>query len=97
MADLAVIRFTVVVPARVRAARALLPEEADQYLETLVRDPSRRSYAIELREPAPNGAPAAPKHVATSGSRTTTGPLGGECFIELGERSAPGTGSGTAP
>jgi RimJ/RimL family protein N-acetyltransferase len=90
MADPAMIRFTVVVPGPEYGP--LLPystDEADQYLETLVRDPSRRSYAIEVRDSHEV------RHVGNVGlkdyqpERKET-----ECFIELGDQSARGRGVG---
>lgn len=86
MADPAVIRFTVVVPGPEYGP--LLPysaEEADQYLETLVRDPSRKSFAIEL-----NGV-----HVGNVGLKDwRAGATEAECFIEVGEKAARGRGVG---
>jgi RimJ/RimL family protein N-acetyltransferase len=86
MADLAVIKFTVVVPGpEYGPLSPYSPEEADQYLETLVRDPARRSYAIELE-----GA-----HVGNVGLKDyEPGKPEAECFIELGEKSARGKGVG---
>lgn len=91
MADLAVIRFTVVVPGpEYGPLSPYSAEEADQYLETLVRDPSRRSYAIELRE-----GQGPPVHVGNVGLKDyQPGRPEAECFIELGEKSARGQGVG---
>lgn len=87
MADPAVIKFTVVVPGPEYGP--LLPyttEEADIYLETLVRDPARKSWAIEL-----DGA-----HVGNIGLKDYAPERPeAECFIELGEKSARGKGVGT--
>jgi RimJ/RimL family protein N-acetyltransferase len=87
MADPAVIKFTVVVPGPEYGP--LLPytaEEADVYLETLVRDPSRRSFAVEL-----DG-----QHVGNVGLKDYAPDKSeAECFIELGERTARGKGVGS--
>src|SRR6185503_14578933 len=87
MADLAVIRFTVVVPGPEYGP--LLPytaEEADQYLETLVRDPGRRSFAIEV-----DGG-----HIGNVGLKDyAPDRIEAECFIELGEHVSRGKGYGT--
>lgn len=95
MADLAVIRFTVVVPGPEYGPLApYTVDEADQYLETLVKDPSRRSYAIEVRAPDA-GAGHVPKHVGNVGLKDFhPGRAEAECFIELGERAARGHGVG---
>lgn len=86
MADLEVIRFTVVVPGPEHGP--LLPysvAEADQYLGTLVADPTRKSFAIEL-----DGA-----HVGNVGLKEwRPGATAAECFIEIGEASARGHGVG---
>ncbi len=86
MADLAVIRFTVVVPGpEYGPLLPYTPEEADAYLETLVRDPGRKSYAIEV-----DGV-----HVGNVGLKDYAPErLEAECFIELGEKSARGKGVG---
>lgn len=86
MADPTVIRFTVVVPGpEYGPLLPYSPEEADQYLETLVLDPARRSFAIEL-----NGV-----HVGNVGLKDwSEGKIEAECFIELGEKSARGRGVG---
>ena len=87
MADMAVIRFTVVVPGpEYGPLQPYTADEADQYLETLVRDPSRKSFAIEL-----DGA-----HVGNVGLKDyAPGRSEAECFIELGEKAARGRGVGT--
>ena len=92
MADLAVIRFTVVVPGpEYGPLSPYSAEEADQYLETLVRDPSRRSYAIEVQEPSATTR----EHVGNVGLKDyAPGRSEAECFIELGEKSARGHGVG---
>lgn len=86
MADVDLIRFTVVVPGPEHGP--LLPysvAEADQYLTTLVCDPTRRSFAIEL-----DGA-----HVGNLGLKEwRAGQPSAECFIEIGERAARGVGVG---
>lgn len=88
MADPALIRFTVVVPGPEHGP--LMPytvPEADHYLQTLVHEPSRRSYAIEL-----GGV-----HVGNIGIKDwRQGATSAECFIEIGEESARGRGVGTA-
>ena len=92
MADPAVIRFTVVIPGPEYGPLApYSAEEADQYLETLVKDPARRSYAIEVRGPTD----PAPRHVGNVGLKDfAPGKSEAECFIELGEKSARGHGVG---
>jgi RimJ/RimL family protein N-acetyltransferase len=86
MADPAVIKFTVVVPGpEYGPLLPYAPDEADQYLETLVRDPARRSFAIELEG----------VHVGNVGLKDyAKGKSEAECFIELGEKSARGKGVG---
>ena len=87
MADLELIRFIVVVPGPEHGP--LLPysvAEADQYVSTLVADPTRRSFAIEL-----DGV-----HVGNVGLKEwRPGATAAECFIEIGEASARGHGVGT--
>ena len=87
MADPNLIRFTVLVPGPEYGP--VLPynvDAADRYLDTLVADPMRRSFAVLL-----DG-----DHVGNVGlkeydpARTTT-----ECFIEIGERSHRGAGVGS--
>lgn len=92
MADLAVIKFTVVVPGPEYGPLApYTADEADQYLETLVKDPARRSYAIEVRAPSE----IAPRHVGNVGLKDFhPGRAEAECFIELGEKAARGHGVG---
>ncbi|OGQ18698.1 MAG: hypothetical protein A2138_09520 [Deltaproteobacteria bacterium RBG_16_71_12] len=88
MADPALIRFTVVVPGPEHGP--LLPytvAEADHYLRTLVTDPSRRSWAIEL----------AGMHVGNTGIKDwRAGATSAECFIEIGEGDARGRGVGAS-
>ena len=90
MADPAVITYTVVVPGpEYGPLSPYSAEEADQYLETLVRDPSRRSYAIELKEAGEA------RHVGNVGLKDFhPGRAEAECFIELGEKAARGRGVG---
>jgi diamine N-acetyltransferase len=87
MASLEVIRFTVVVPqADYGPITPYSAADADRYLDSLVRDPRRRSYAIEL-----DG-----EHVGNVGLKEyDAGAEDAECFIELGERHARGRGVGT--
>lgn len=86
MADLALIRMTVVVPGPEHGPLApYTVSEADHYLSTLVCDPSRKSFAIEL----------AGVHVGNVGIKDwRPGALSAECFIEVGEASARGRGVG---
>lgn len=88
MADPALIRLTVVVPGPEHGP--LLPytvAEADGYLRTLVCDPTRRSWAIEL-----GGL-----HVGNIGIKDWhQGASGAECFIEIGEATARGRGIGAS-
>jgi RimJ/RimL family protein N-acetyltransferase len=86
MADPSLIRFTVLVPGPEYGPVLPYPHDAaDRYLETLVADPTRRSFAVEL-----DG-----HHVGNIGlkeydpSRPST-----ECFIEIGERGLRGAGVG---
>jgi RimJ/RimL family protein N-acetyltransferase len=84
MADLAVIRFTVVVPGpEYGPVEPYAPAEADRYLEVLVRDPSRLSFAIEL-----DGAHVGNVGLKEYDPRRPTA----ECFIELGEARGRGVG-----
>lgn len=87
MADIALIRFTVVVPGPEHGPLSPYSvTEADQYLSTLVCDPTRRSFAIEL-----DGA-----HVGNIGIKEwRIGAASAECFIEIGESNARGGGVGT--
>lgn len=88
MADPALIRFTVLVPGpEYGPVTPYAPAAADRYLETLVMDPGRRSFAICV-----DG-----RHVGNVGLKEYD-PLRAtaECFIEIGERDARGGGVGTA-
>jgi RimJ/RimL family protein N-acetyltransferase len=87
MASIDVIRFTVVVPSPEHGPVEPYAEvDADRYLEALVRDPRRRSYAIEL-----DGV-----HVGNVGLKDyEPGAEEAECFIEVGEAFARGIGVGT--
>ena len=80
MADLRVIAFTVVVPApEYGPVEPYDAASADRYLELLLRDPDRRSYAI-LRDGV---------HVGNVGLKHIDLKRGtSECFIEVGEQSA---------
>ena len=86
MKDPAVIGFTVVVPGPDYGP--VLPydaEAADKYLELLVRDPERRSYAII----------ADGEHVGNVGLKSINLRQGtAECFIEVGEHGARRKGVG---
>ncbi len=88
MADPALIRLTVVVPGPEHGP--LLPyttAEADHYLDTLVNDASRRSYAIEHRG----------QHVGNIGIKEwRPGAASAEVFIEIGEAEARGCGVGAS-
>lgn len=86
MGDPALIRLTVVVPGPEHGPLApYTVGEADQYLHTLVMDPSRRSYAIELGG----------QHVGNVGIKEwRPGAHSAECFIEIGEEGARGRGVG---
>ena len=86
MADPSLIRLTVVVPGpeHGRLAPYTVPE-ADHYLSTLVCDPARRSFAIELGD----------MHVGNVGIKDwRPGASSAECFIEVGDGSARGRGVG---
>jgi RimJ/RimL family protein N-acetyltransferase len=87
MASVDVIRFTVVVPSPEHGpVEPYGMHDADRYLEALVRDPRRRSYAIEL-----DG-----EHVGNVGLKDyEPGADEAECFIEVGEDRARGHGVGT--
>jgi RimJ/RimL family protein N-acetyltransferase len=88
MADPAVINFTVVVPGpEYGPVEPYDAASADQYLEVLVKDPDRRSFAIVV-----DGA-----HVGNVGlkgidllARTS------ECFIEIGDTAQRRRGTGLA-
>jgi RimJ/RimL family protein N-acetyltransferase len=87
MADPAVIRFTVVVPGpEYGPLEPYTAQEADHYLDTLVNDATRKSFAIEL-----DGL-----HVGNVGLKDYRPPSRvAECFIEIGERAVRGKGVGT--
>jgi RimJ/RimL family protein N-acetyltransferase len=88
MADLRVIAFTVVVPGpEYGPVDPYDAPSADRYLELLLRDPDRRSYAI-LRDGF---------HVGNVGLKQIDLQRGtSECFIEIGELSARRHGVGLA-
>jgi RimJ/RimL family protein N-acetyltransferase len=88
MAEPAVIRFTVQVPGpEFGPVVPYSDAEADRYLELLVRDPDRRSWAIEL-----DGV-----HVGNVGLKGHDWPKRtAECFIEIGELGVRGRGVGEA-
>ncbi len=87
MADLEVIRFTVLVPGPEYApVRPYTPAAADRYLRTLTHDPKRRSFAVLV------GA----RHVGNVGLKELDVSRGSaECFIEIGEHDLRGVGVGT--
>ena len=88
MADPSVILFTVLVPGpEYGPVVPYADAAADRYLDLLVSDPDRRSYAIEV-----DGV-----HIGNVGlkgydweKRTA------ECFIEIGEAAMRGKGVGSA-
>ncbi len=86
MADLDVITFTVVVPTTDHGpVEPYSTHDADAYLDTLVRAPGRRSYAIET-----DGV-----HVGNVGLKDyDAARTSAECFIEIGEAHARGRGVG---
>lgn len=86
MADPAVIRFTVLVPGPEYApVTPYAPAAADRYLETLLGDPARRSFAICV-----DG-----HHVGNVGLKDVDlSRRRAECFIELGEAGLRGLGIG---
>lgn len=88
MTDPAVIRYTVVVPGpEYGPLQPYSSDEADVYLETLVHDPSRLSFAIEV-----DG-----RHVGNVGLKDYVPGSGeAECFIEIGEKRVRGHGVGSA-
>ena len=88
MADPAVIRFTVLVPGPEYGPVVPYDDDgADRYLELLVKDPDRRSYAIEV-----DGV-----HVGNVGTKCHDFDNGvAECFIEVGEQSHRRRGVGAA-
>lgn len=86
MADPGLIRFTVLVPGpEYGPVTPYAPLAADRYLETLVMDPGRRSYAIVC-----DG-----EHVGNVGLKEYD-PMQetAECFIEIGSSSHRGGGVG---
>ena len=88
MADPAVINFTVLVPGpEYGPVEPYDAEAADRYLECLVRDPDRRSFAIEVDQ----------RHVGNVGLRNydPNNPVA-ECFIEIGEGPLRRRGVGRA-
>lgn len=88
MADPAVIGFTVQVPGPEYGAVApYSDEEADRYLDMLVRDPDRRSYAIEV-----DGVHVGNVGLKSHDWRKRTA----ECFIEVGDHAARRRGVGSA-
>ncbi len=88
MRDPAVIGFTVVVPGPdYGPVEPYDQDSADRYLELLVRDPQRRSYAI-----VKGGV-----HVGNVGLKAIDHRRGtAECFIEVGEQSARRQGVASA-
>lgn len=86
MADPDVIRFTVLVPGPEYApVRPYSAAAADRYLKTLMRDPTRRSFAILVDE----------RHVGNVGLKELDlAHQTAECFIEIGERELHGLGVG---
>jgi len=87
MADPAVIEFTVQVPGpEYGPVVPYSDDEADRYLDMLVRDPDRRSYAIELDS----------EHVGNVGLKSHDWRLRtAECFIEVGDVPSRRRGVGT--
>jgi RimJ/RimL family protein N-acetyltransferase len=88
MADPAVITFTVQVPGpEYGPVVPYSDDEADRYLDMLVRDPDRRCYAIEL-----DGA-----HVGNVGLKSLDWRIrSAECFIEIGAVDVRRRGVGAA-
>ncbi len=86
MADPAVINFTVLVPGpEYGPVEPYDDDAADRYLELLVKDPDRRSYAVEV-----GGV-----HVGNVGLKNHDFENGQcECFVEIGEAAARGRGVG---
>ena len=84
MANEDVVRFTVLVPGPECALSVPYDADAaDRYLYALVKDPARRSFAIEL-----DGV-----HVGNLGLKDTDlETRTAECFIELGDARARGRG-----
>jgi RimJ/RimL family protein N-acetyltransferase len=88
MADPAVISFTVQVPGPEYGPVVPYPdEEADRYLDMLVRDPDRRTYAIEV-----DGVHVGNVGLKNLDWRRRTA----ECFIEVGVTSVRRRGVGAA-
>jgi RimJ/RimL family protein N-acetyltransferase len=86
MSDHAVIDFTVQVPGpEFGPVFPYSADEADRYLEMLVRDPDRRSYAIEL-----HGTHVGNVGLKAHDWRQRTA----ECFIEIGDLAARRRGVG---
>jgi RimJ/RimL family protein N-acetyltransferase len=86
MADPAVIEFTVQVPGpEYGPVVPYSDDEADRYLDMLVRDPDRRSYAIEL-----DGVHVGNVGLKNHDWRVRTA----ECFIEVGDVSSRRRGVG---
>jgi RimJ/RimL family protein N-acetyltransferase len=88
MADPAVIRFTVLVPGpEYGPVEPYDDAAADRYLDLLVRDPDRRSFAIEV-----DGV-----HVGNIGLKNHDWENGhAECFVEIGELDMRRQGVGVA-
>jgi len=86
MADPRVIGFTVLVPGpEYGPLEPYDDDSADRYLELLVKDPDRRSFAIEV-----GGV-----HVGNVGLKNHDFDNGvAECFIEIGEVALHGQGVG---
>jgi len=84
MADPDVVRFTVLVPSPDCAPAVPYGRDAaNRYLDTLIRDRSRRAYAVL----------ADGEHVGNVGLKALSlGADSAECFIEIGEESARGRG-----
>jgi len=86
MVDLNMLRNTVLVPGPEFApVRAYTAAESDRYLEQMMTDSDRCSFAIEV----------AGQHVGNTGLKAVdrTNAMA-ECFIEIGEPSARGHGVG---
>ncbi len=88
MSDPAVIRFTVLVPGpEYGPVEPYDDAAADRYLDLLVRDPDRRTFAIEV----------AGVHVGNIGLKNHDWENGAaECFVEIGELSVRRQGVGSA-
>lgn len=88
MADPAVINFTVVVPGpEYGPVEPYDAASADQYLEVLVKDPERRSFAIIV-----DGMHIGNVGLKSIDMRARTS----ECFIEIGEATQRRRGAGAA-